>query len=46
LSNVFSAPVVNKYSGNLLYTTNRGLFEPSDDLSFTVRSFLEFKTAS
>jgi hypothetical protein len=46
LVNVFSAPVVNKYSGNLLYTTNRGLFEPSDDLSFTVRSFLEFKTAS
>lgn len=46
LVNVFSAPIVNKYSGNLLYTTNRGLFEPSDDLSFTVRSFLEFKTAS
>lgn len=44
--NVFSAPIVNKYSGNLLYTTNRGIFEPADDLSFTVRSFLEFKTAS
>jgi len=46
LVNVFNAPVVNKYSGNLLYTTNRGLFEPSDDLSFTVRTFLEFKTSS
>jgi len=46
LTNVLSTPIVNKYSGNLLYTTNRGLFEPSDDLSFTVRSFLEFKTDS
>jgi len=46
LINVFSAPVVNKYSGNLLYTTNRGLFEPADDLSFTVRTYLEFKTSS
>ena len=45
LLNVIFSPSVNKYSGDLFYTTNRGLFEPSDDQSFTVRSFLEFKTA-
>lgn len=44
VENILSAPSVNKYSGNLLYTTNRGLFEITDDQSLTVRTYLEFKT--
>ena len=44
LLNLNSTPILNKYSGNLLYTTNRAFIDPFDDQSFNVRSYLEFKT--
>lgn len=46
IQNVLSAPSVNKYSGNLLYTTNRGLLEITGDQSLTIRTYLDFKTSS
>jgi hypothetical protein len=39
---ILSYPVVNKYSGKLLYTANENPFSMSEDQGVTIKTFLQF----
>lgn len=42
IQSVLSFPRANKYSGNLLYTSNSIPFEPSNEQTITARTYIEF----